>query len=94
MLPIENINALKVIHALLALQGVPVEPKDTSDVERVQNLLSAYTIKPILFSESERFRSFFGKYNIENCQVEIMSGLEIFKDNTWFRNESKSQNRP
>lgn len=73
----------------LHLQNVPVEPKDIDiliskkDVERAQKVLEPYTVVPMTFRDGEQHRSYLGKYTINNTEVEIMSNLEVFKDNTW-----------
>ncbi len=59
----------------LALQGVPVDASDvdiavnTSDVDIIQKLFAAYTIEPIKYSQTDKFRSYFGRFTIDNCLV-------------------------
>lgn len=75
----------------LALQGVSVDAKDVdifvknNEIDKVQKLLDEYTIDSIKYSQTEKFRSFFGRFSIENCLVEVMCNLEIFKDGTWLK---------
>jgi len=67
------------------LNGLDVEPRDIdiliakNDVEKVKQILSKHyqVIKPIEYSETDLFASFFGKYRKENVLIEIIGNFKI-----------------
>ena len=66
----------------LNLRGVDVEMKDIdimSDREnayRIDKLFTKYCVQPMSYSETEKFRSHFGVYEINGIRIEVMADLE------------------
>ncbi|MEF2175673.1 MAG: hypothetical protein V3575_04325 [Candidatus Absconditabacteria bacterium] len=85
-------NSKKIIWALtgslsLYLQGVDVNTSTDIDIltdkfgsETIDKLLSNYTIKKSQYSGTEKFRSYFGIYQILGIQVEIMGDLQYLSN--------------
>lgn len=73
----------------LTLRGVDVNPKDidiivdAEDVFEVEKKLSEFLVEGVEYSESEKFRSYFGRFEIESIEVEIMGDLEKKVDGRW-----------
>jgi hypothetical protein len=73
----------------LCLQNIPVVPKDidilvfSEDATKVQSVLASYCKEPLQYRESSQFRSFFGKFAINDIDIEIMSNVEIMKNGKW-----------
>lgn len=70
----------------LVLQGLEMNVDDIdvlTDEETAlacNDLLAEYLIEEVAFKESEKFKSYFGKFEIESVPVEIMGEWQI-KDN-------------
>ena len=62
------------------MQGVDVEPKDIDirikieDIQAVQNALQQYCMKKIEYSQSNGYSSFFGQFDIDGMQLDVMAG--------------------
>jgi len=74
----------------LALYGVDVEPKDIDiltdekGAKLFDNLLSEYCVMKSVYSETDKIRSFFGKYKINDIDIEVMGDIQIKRaDGTW-----------
>ena len=65
----------------LALQSVDIGAKDidvrikVEDIQTVQSALQDYCKKHIEYSQSDGYSSFFGQFNIEGVQVDVMAGV-------------------
>ena len=74
----------------LALQGVRIDPKDIdilTDKEgalKLNKIWEKYKIKNVEFGETDRFRSYFGKFRIKDIEVEVMGDLEEKLEGKWF----------
>lgn len=73
----------------LALQGVDIEPKDIDilttkdDALRLNKLWEQYKIKDVSFGETEHFRSYHGKFRINDVNIEVMGDLEEKIEGKW-----------
>ncbi|NTW61910.1 hypothetical protein HGB25_00630 [Candidatus Saccharibacteria bacterium] len=65
----------------LALQGVDIEAKDidvrinVEDIQTVQSALKDYCKKQIEYGQNDGYSSFFGQFNIEGVQVDVIAGI-------------------
>ncbi|MBU1117403.1 hypothetical protein KKD37_00380 [Patescibacteria group bacterium] len=79
----DNINWALIGSSNLALQGVDVRAHDIdilTDKEgalRIGKLLKEFTKEEVGYKESEKFRSYFGKFIINGIDVEIMGDLLV-----------------
>jgi hypothetical protein len=71
------------------LHGVPLPFKDL-DLEmsadsacRFQQLFQAYTLQPVALSESDQYRSHFGKFEIDGVKIEVMGDLQRREGDGW-----------
>ena len=73
----------------LALQGVDVNPNDVDILTdehgafTIGALLEEYEVKPISFSRTDLFESFYGLYYIEGTKVEVMGNLRVKLEGIW-----------
>ncbi len=73
----------------VALQGVDVNPNDIDILSdkhgaiRIGVLLKKHEVKPVSFSRTDTFESYFGTYDIEGTKVEVMGDLRVKLDDTW-----------
>lgn len=87
----KNINWAIVGSTNLTLQGVDIEPHDIdilTDKEgafSIGDVLKEYAVKPIQYKESDRFKSYYGLFKIQDVEVEIMGDLQskIPKSSLW-----------
>lgn len=69
--------------ASLVLQGIQMKVADidvVGDEEAAlacNDLLAEYLVEEVAFKESEKFKSFFGKFEIEGIPVEVMGEWQI-----------------
>lgn len=79
----KSISWILIGSSNLALQGVAVPESDidiATDKEgayAIEELLAEFLIQPVEYSESEQFRSHFGRFLIEGIEVEVMGELEV-----------------
>lgn len=77
----DNINWALIGSSNLALQGVDVEAHDIdilTDKEGallMRKILKEFTKEEIKYKESEKFKSYYGKFIINGVEVEIMGDL-------------------
>ena len=75
--------------AAIALHGVPVPVDDIDlempvpDVYRFQELYAAHAIQPASLSESDTYRSHFGRYTVDHVQFEVMGDLHRREGDRW-----------
>ncbi|MFH1589505.1 MAG: hypothetical protein ABIB43_02980 [archaeon] len=73
----------------LVLQGVDVEANDIDvltdkeDAFKVGELLKEFEVKPVAFGEKYIFRSYYGLFEINGIEVEVMGELEELIDGEW-----------
>jgi hypothetical protein len=73
----------------LALQGFDLEPGDIdilTDREgayRIQGLLAGYAVRPVAYSESNKYRSHYGSFSIDGVRVEVMGDFQECRNGTW-----------
>jgi hypothetical protein len=73
----------------LALQGIAVDPRDIDLMTdrrgafRINAILKNYEKKKVEYSETENARSFFGVFEIEGVNVEVMGDYEEKQGNKW-----------
>jgi len=84
----------------MALQGAPLKPHDidikttAEDVYLMEKALIEYSMLPVVYRTSKKFRSHFGKLKIEGVMVEIMGGLEIWHpERGWITSASPQEYR-
>ncbi len=84
-----NVEYCIVGSTSLFLHGINVEPSDidiltTKDSAfKIDKLLDDYKVLPCKFRESSIFRSYFGRYRVNEINVEIMGELQYKKENKW-----------
>jgi len=78
--------------ASLILQGIEMNVDDIDIIcneyaaLKCNELFKEYTIEQVKYSESSKFKSYFGKFLIENINLEIMGDWQIKKTNgEWSR---------
>lgn len=73
----------------LYLQGVKIKPKDIdllTDKEgayEINKVLKKFEIKPVEFSRSDIFSSYYGKFLINGIKFEVMGDLNILLNARW-----------
>jgi len=73
----------------LALQDVKIKPKDIDILTDKEGALKSNEIfkkhikKAIVWRQTERYDSFFGKFQINGVVVEIMGDLNVKERNKW-----------
>ncbi|MFA4873652.1 MAG: hypothetical protein WC659_07050 [Patescibacteria group bacterium] len=73
----------------LALQGVRITPEDIDILTdkkgalAIGKLFKKYEIAPVVFGRTELFESYFGKFDINRTNVEVMGNLREKLDNQW-----------
>lgn len=83
----------------LAIQGVDIEPHDIDIVTdkkgafSIGKILKEFEKEPVEFKESNKFKSYFGIYEIKGVKVEIMGDLEVNKKNIWIRTNGLSKKK-
>ncbi|MGC9779419.1 MAG: hypothetical protein HZR80_09280 [Candidatus Heimdallarchaeota archaeon] len=66
----------------LFVQGVNILAKDIDivstqkDILEIEEIFKSYSIKKVVYSESEKYRSWFGRLVIDNIQVDLMADIE------------------
>jgi len=82
--------AYKVVGgASAALNGVPLAVKDldiemsAQDAHRFQALFANRAVRPVTLSESETYRSHFGRFDFDGMTVEIMGDLRRREGEGW-----------
>jgi hypothetical protein len=87
----EKIDWLIVGSTALALYGLPIKANDIDIIstkegtDKIANLFSKELTKSIAFSETEHYRSFFGKLKLREIMIELMAELEYYipKEKRW-----------
>ena len=78
----KNFNWVLVGSTNLFIQGVSVAAKDIDivstkeDILKIEEIFKIQSIKKIVYSESEKYRSWFGRLIIEDIQIDLMANLE------------------
>lgn len=74
----------------LAFQSVEVEVHDIDIVtdklgaKTLDTLLRSYCTKPLEYSSTGTYRSWYGKYRFNDCDIDIMGEFQYrLKDGTW-----------
>jgi hypothetical protein len=69
--------------ASLVLQGMDFNVSDIDIVcdkttaLKCNDLFSEYLVKPVAYSESDKFKSFFGEFSVNGISIEIMGNWQI-----------------
>ncbi len=87
----KNINWILSGSTSLIIQGVDVPIKEDIDILtdkkgafEIDQLLSKYRIQPPNLSQTDKYKSYYGIYNVEGVQAEIMGDFQYKqKDHTW-----------
>jgi len=78
----DKINWALIGSSNLALQGVDVEAHDIDILTdkdgalAIGKLLKEFTVENIAYKESEKYRSYYGKFAINGVEIEIMGQLQ------------------
>ena len=90
-----NLNWVLVGSTNLFIQGIEVNAKDIDivstkeDILKIESILKEYSIKKVVFSESDKYRSWFGRLIINNIHVDLMAELEYKpSDGGWMKSTS------
>lgn len=82
----------------LVLQGVDVFPHDLDiiiskdDISKVDSLLAEHRVKYPDYSSTDRFRSYYGKYQIDDVKIDIMAEFQYKKDDgNWSKINQKAK---
>lgn len=74
----------------MALQGIPLEihdidiQTDETGIFEIEEAFKEFSIVPVEYRESDRIRSFFGKLEIDQVQIDIMGDVQTrFSDQDW-----------
>ncbi len=84
-----NIKWVLVGSLSLALNGVDVIPHDIDIVTTKEGALKLneiwreYIIKKVSYSETDLFRSYYGKFKIDGVPIEVMGELEAKVEGKW-----------
>ena len=91
----KNFNWVLVGSTNLFIQGVSITAKDIDivttkeDILKIEEIFETYSLKKIVYSESEKYRSWFGRLVIDNIQVDLMAELEYkTPESTWLKSTS------
>lgn len=85
----QKISWVLVGSTSLVLQGVNVSPKDIDILTDkkgallINQLFKKFEVKPVKFSRSEMFESYFGEFNITNVKIEVMGNLKSKYGKKW-----------
>ncbi len=87
----KNIDRILSWSVSLSIQWVDIEPNEDIDIltdriwaEKLDKLLQSFVVKPLQYSWTEKYRSYFGIYKIDGIQVEIMGEMQYrLRDNSW-----------
>ena len=83
----ENIDWILSGSYSLFIQGVDIEANDIDIVTnkvgaiKLDSLLSKYCIKPLEYSSTSEFRSYYGNYLIEGTKIDIMGEFQYMQKN-------------
>ncbi len=86
---VNDIKWVLVGSTSLILQGVDIKPGDIDILTNKEGALKSnkifkeYLIEEVKWSETELFKSYFGKFKMNNIQVEIMGNLEERQGKIW-----------
>jgi S-adenosylmethionine-dependent methyltransferase len=75
--------------ANLALHGVPLPARDldlemsTEGAVRFQKRYASFAKMPVAFRQDERYRSYFGRFQIDGVTVEVMGDLQRREGGAW-----------
>jgi len=83
----------------LVIQGVDVKINDDIDIltdkkeaQQIDQLLSNYRIKPLKFSTTDKYQSYYGIYKINNITIDIMGEFQYRKkDGSWSKPNHNSK---
>lgn len=73
----------------LILWGISIKPRDIdiitikSGVYEIQKIFKKYQISPVKFSKTEKFSSHYGKFKINNIDVEVIGNFKIKFRGVW-----------
>ena len=86
---LEDVDWVIIGSTALALQGVPVDSQDIDiltnreGANKINALLIKFAISPVVYTKSDAFQSYFGKFHIGNVEIEVMGDLKYFVRNEW-----------
>jgi len=78
----KNVSWVLIGSTSLALQGVDIKPKDVDILTskggafEIGELLKEYEVEPVRLKKSELFESFFGEFNVNGIEVEVMGDMK------------------
>lgn len=86
---LKDVDWVVIGSTALALQGVPIDSEDIdilTDMEganKINSILLRFVVKPVVYSKSDHFQSYFGKFKINTVDIEVMGNLQYFVRNEW-----------
>lgn len=84
-----DINLVLVGSLSLALQGIEIEPNDIDVLTSKEgalmcnSILKEFVVKPVKWSQTEKYDSYFGRFRIEGVQVDIMGEFKVKEGDKW-----------
>ncbi|MFA5992697.1 MAG: hypothetical protein WC796_03255 [Candidatus Pacearchaeota archaeon] len=82
----------------LILWGINVPSNDVDIITTktgaydIERLLKKYVVKPVEFSETDKFSSHFGKFKIKGIEVEVMGDLKVKVSGKWRKSSLRATN--
>ena len=85
----------------LRLQGVAVPVKKDIDIitnaenaKKIDQVLKEYVIQPSAFSATDKYQSYFGIYEIDGVNVEVMGEFRYrMKNGEWSKNKKNNEKK-
>jgi hypothetical protein len=77
----------------LAIQGVDVQAHDIdilTDIEnadKIADVLKEFVIEPMHYKTSTQFKSYYGKFQVNGVQVEVLADLESIYNGEWTKTQ-------
>ncbi|MBR9689957.1 MAG: hypothetical protein GOV01_03615, partial [Candidatus Altiarchaeota archaeon] len=79
-----KINWMVIGSTNLALQGIDIHARDIDILTTkegalaLNGILANFVVEPVKLSENKKFRSWFGKFNVNGCEVEVIGDLQSY----------------
>jgi predicted nucleotidyltransferase len=91
----KDFNWVLVGSTNLFIQGIDVTAKDIdivstkSEILQIEEIFKKYSIKKVTYSESDKYKSYFGRCVIDGIQVDLIADLEYkTPDGQWSKSTS------
>ena len=93
-----NIKWMIVGSTSLALQDVDVEPRDIDILTnkdgalKSNEILKEFLIESVIWSESEIYKSYFGKFRFNDVLIDVMGEFSVYIQGKWLSLASRLKN--